>query len=148
MLSNILKLLGGISVAFIIGYIVGVRQVTNNNVPVTNQTVTENRETEKSTTTITEVTKPDGTREVKTVTDVTKVTDKKKDKAVPAARKDPPKKARFGIQARPEWEPERDRLKLHPAVTVGYRIYDSPLWADLHLDIDRKEVAIGISVEW
>ena len=148
MLSNILKLLGGISVAFIIGYIVGVRQTSNQGGNAVSQDVSTNTETETSTTTITEVVKPDGSRTTKTVTDTTRVIDKKEDRVIPVAQKESKKKARFGIQARPEWEPERDRLKFHPAVTVGYRIYDSPLWADLHLDIDRKEVAIGISVEW
>jgi hypothetical protein len=148
MLSNIIKLLGGISVAFIIGYIVGVRSVSNHNNQTPAEIVSTDNQVERTVTTTTEQVKPDGSRTTKTVTDTTRVTDRKEDRIIPVAQKEPKKKARFGIQARPEWVSEKEQLKFHPAVTLGYRIYETPLWADLHLDIDRKEVAIGISVEW
>jgi hypothetical protein len=145
MISNIIKYIGVICAALVIGYIVGIRQGSKPGGDSTSSSISANNEVEKSTTTTTEVIKPDGSRTIKTVTDTTKVSDKKESSKVTVTPKERPRQFRTTVAVRPEWKKE---LKGHPVVAVGKRLWDSPAWADVIVDVDRKEVAVGISLEW
>jgi hypothetical protein len=146
MISNILKLIGVISVALIIGYIAGTRQVSNHGGGSTAQSVAESSESERSTTTTVEVSKPDGSKTITTVTDNTKNTNRKEDTKVPV--KERLNRFRTTVAVRPEWNKEKKELKGHPVLGIGRRIWDSPAWVEVSLDVDRKEVTMGVALEW
>lgn len=148
MISNILKLIGVISVALIIGYIAGARQVSKQGGGSTAQSVAESTESERSTTTTVEVSKPDGSKTITTVTDNTKTTNRKEDTKVPSILPERPRQFRTTVAVRPEWDDEKKEIKGHPVVGIGRRIYDSPGWVELGLDIDRKEMTFGVALEW
>lgn len=146
MISNILKLIGVISVALIIGYIAGTRQVSNHGGGSTAQSVAESSESERSTTTTVEVSKPDGSKTITTVTDNTKKINRKEDTKVPVKEK--LNRFRTTVAVRPEWNKEKKELKGHPVLGIGRRIWDSPAWVEVSLDVDRKEVTMGVALEW
>lgn len=146
MISNILKLIGVISVALIIGYIAGTRQVSNHGGGSTAQSVAESSESERSTTTIVEVAKPDGSKTITTVTDNTKKINRKEDTKVPV--KERLNRFRTTVAVRPEWNKEKKELKGHPVLGIGRRIWDSPAWVEVSMDVDRKEVTMGVALEW
>lgn len=146
MISNILKLIGVISVALIIGYIAGTRQVSNHGGGSTAQSVAESSESERSTTTIVEVAKPDGSKTITTVTDNTKKINRKEDTKVPVKEK--LNRFRTTVAVRPEWNKEKKELKGHPVLGIGRRIWDSPAWVEVSMDVDRKEVTMGVALEW
>lgn len=148
MLTNIIKYVGVICVALVIGYIVGTRQGGRPGGDSTSSSISSNIETEKATTTTTEVIRPDGSRTIKTVTDTTKVSDKKESNKVTVTPKERPRQFRTTVAVRPEWQREKKELKGHPVVVLSKRLWDSAGWADIILDIDRKEVAVGLSLEW
>jgi len=148
MISNILKLIGVISVALIIGYIAGARQVSNQGGGSTAQSVAESTESERSTTTTVEVSKPDGSKTITTVTDNTKTTNRKEDTKVPSILPERPRQFRTTVAVRPEWDDEKKSVKVHPMVVISKRLWDSPAWADIIVDPGRKEAALGISLEW
>lgn len=146
MISNILKLIGVISVALIIGYIAGTRQVSNHGGGSTAQSVAESSESERSTTTTVEVSKPDGSKTITTVTDNTKKINRKEDTKVPVKEK--LNRFRTTVAVRPEWNKEKKELKGHPVLGIGRRIWDSPAWVEVSMDVDRKEVTMGVALEW
>lgn len=146
MISNILKLIGVISVALIIGFIAGTRQVSNQGGGSTAQSVAESSESERSTTTTVEVSKPDGSKTITTVTDNTKTTNRKEDTKVPVKEK--PRQFRTTFAVRPEWDDEKKSVKVHPMIVISKRLWDSPAWADIIVDPGRKEMALGVSLEW
>lgn len=148
MISNILKLIGVISVALIVGYIAGTRQVLNQGGGSTTQSVAESTEAERSTTTTVEVSKPDGSKTVTTVTDSTKTTNRKEDTKVPSILPERPRQFRTTVAVRPEWDDEKKSVKVHPMVVISKRLWDSPAWADIIVDPGRKEMALGVSLEW
>jgi hypothetical protein len=148
MISNILKLIGVISVALIIGYIAGTRQVSNHGGGSTAQSVAESTESERSTTTTVEVSKPDGSKTITTVTDNTKNTNRKEDTKVPSILPERPRQFRTTVAVRPEWDDEKKSVKVHPMVVISKRLWDSPAWADIIVDPGRKEMALGVSLEW
>lgn len=146
MISNILKLIGVISVALIVGYIAGTRQVLNQGGGSIAQSVAESTESERSTTTTVEVSKPDGSKTITTVTDNTKTTNRKEDTKVPI--KERPRQFRTTVAVRPEWDDEKKSVKVHPMIVISKRLWDSPAWADIIVDPARKEAALGVSLEW
>jgi hypothetical protein len=143
MIGNIFKLIGVISVALIIGYVYGVNHCNE----VSSGTVTK-RETATEITTITTDTrtKPDGSSHTKTVTETKRTAENKEDQTVPV--KTSLNKNRIQVAVRPEWDKEKKEIKGHPVVGIGHRVWDSPAWVEVGLDIDRKEVTLGVALEW
>lgn len=146
MITNVLKYIGVICAALVIGYIVGVRNGTNKFGQQVVSSSSQARETETSTT-ITETTeRPDGSKTTRTVTDTKKISQRDDKKEVP--KKEKPRQFRTTVAIRPEWDDTRKAVKVHPMVVISKRLWDSPAWADIIVDPGRKEAAIGISVEW
>ena len=144
MITNVLKYIGVICAALVIGYIVGVRNSTNKSVQQVVSSSSQARETETSTT-VTETTeRPDGSKTTRTVTDTTRISQRDDKKEVP--KKERPTQFRTTVAVRPEIS--EGTIKGHPVVGVGKRLWDSPAWADVIVDIDRQEVAVGVSLEW
>lgn len=144
MITNVLKYIGVICAALVIGYIVGVRNSTNKSVQQVVRSSSQARETETSTT-VTETTeRPDGSKTTRTVTDTTRISQRDDKKEVP--KKERPTQFRTTVAVRPEIS--EGTIKGHPVVGVGKRLWDSPAWADVIVDIDRQEVAVGVSLEW
>lgn len=145
MLTSIIRGIGVISVAVILGFILGVRYTSNADNRAPSTIINEDKETERSKTRTDTVIKPDGTKTITVIEETEKKSNKKEQIKIVKEEK---KKHRFGVAVRPEYDPSKNSLKGHPVVTAGYRIYDTPIWADLTVDIDRKDIMIGISVEW
>lgn len=148
MITNILRYVGVICAALVIGYIVGVRNGHDSSVGKTVIGSSETRETEKSTTTTETTERPDGSKTTRTVTETERRTSKDDRKETPAPAKERPRQFRTTVAVRPEWQKEKSEIKGHPVIAVGKRLLDSPAWADIIIDVDRKEVAVGISIEW
>lgn len=146
MIINILRYIGVICAALIVGYIVGVRDRDGKCVTSVDVSDNQTSEIEKSTTTTETTERPDGSKTTRTVTDTTKKTDKKEKKEVPVVIKERPRQFRTTIAVRPEISD--GSIKGHPVVAVGKRLWDSPAWADIIVDVDRKELAVGVSIEW
>lgn len=143
MLSNILKLIGVISASIIIGYIYGLSQCSK-----TSSITSTKHETATETTTITTdtSTKPDGSSHTRTTTETKKAAENREDQKIPA--KVTPNKNRIQVAVRPEWDKEKKEIKGHPVVGIGRRVWDSPAWVEVGMDIDRKEVTLGVALEW
>lgn len=146
MLTNILRYIGVICAALVIGYIVGIRSKSASVNSSSAETVITDNTVERITETTTTVTKPDGSSTTKIVKDTTKKKDKRKEKEVPVPVKERPRQFRTTVAVRPEISD--GSIKGHPVVAVGKRLWDSSFWADVILDVDRREVAVGISLEW
>lgn len=142
------KYIGVICAALIVGYIVGVRDRGGKSVTSVDVSDNQTSEIEKSTTTTETTERPDGSRTIKTVTDTTKKTDKKEKKEAQVPVKERLRQFRTTVAVRPEWDNNNKTIKGHPVFGVSKRIWDSPAWADAIVDVDRKEVSIGISLEW
>lgn len=148
MISNILKLIGVICAALIIGYIVGIREHANNSGSKVTSSDRQINETEKSTTTTETTERPDGSKITRTIIDRTKnrkTNEKKEDKITVKA---PLNKNRIQVAVRPEWNKEKKEIKGHPVIGIGHRIWDSPGWVEVGFDVDRKEVTLGVALEW
>lgn len=145
MLTRILRAIGVISAAIILGFFLGVRYTSNAGSSPPSTIVNEDKEVERSKTRTDTVIKPDGT---KTITVIEETEKKKTNKEQIKIVKQEKDKHRIGVSLRPEWDPEKGSLKGHPVITAGYRLYDTPWWAEVSCDIDRKEFTVGISVEW
>jgi hypothetical protein len=147
-LSNILRYIGVICAALVIGYIAGIRSKSAFVNPPSAETVVTDNTVERITETTTTVTKPDGSSTTKIVKDTTKKTDKKEKKELPVVIKERPRQFRITVAARPEWDDKKKSVKVHPMVVISKRLWDSPAWADIIVDPGRKEGALGISLEW
>ena len=145
MLVSILRKLGVISAAIILGFIFGVRYTSNADNRAPSTIINEDKEVEREKTRTDTVIKPDGTKTITVIKETEKKSNKKEQIKVVQAEKD---KYRLGILVRPEWDASKGSLKGHPVLTAGYRLYDTPIWADLTIDIDRKDIMVGITVEF
>lgn len=146
MITNVLRYIGVICAALVIGYIVGVRDCSNRTVQQTVSSSSQARETETSTT-VTETTeRPDGSKTTRTVTDTKRISQRDDKKEVP--KKERPTQFRTTVAVRPEWDDTRKAVKVHPLVVISKRLWDSSAWADVIVDPGRKEAALGVSLEW
>jgi len=147
-ISNIYKLIGVICTALVIGYYFGMSKSNSQNRVSVSQNTANTNEVEKSTT-VTETTeRRDGSKVTRTTTDTTRTVKKEESSKASVAQKEKPRQFRTTVAIRPEWDKEKKEIKGHPVVAIGKRLLDSPAWADVIVDIDRKEVAVGLSLEW
>jgi len=148
MINTIIRYIGVICAALVIGYYFGMSQGNSQNRVSVSQNTTNTNEVEKSTT-VTETTeRRDGSKVTRTTTDTTRTVKKEENKQATVPQKEKPRQLRTTVAIRPEWNKEKKEIKGHPVVSFGKRLWDSPAWADIILDIDRKEVAVGLSLEW
>ena len=148
MIGNILKLIGVISVSFFIGYFVGSPGGHSSGGLPSVATTSGSVETERTVTTTTDTTVAGEIRRTTTtVTDTEKKIDRK-ESVLRETQKEKLRQHRISIAVRPEWHKETKTIRGHPVIGLGFRIMDSPAWAEIGIDLDRKDIMLGVALEW